>query len=90
MALCISSEDLHAAPGGSTVSIDSLCRCMEGAQQIDAMAAIVDVKDEQAESFCRHFDFLPFQLTPRRLFLPMRKIAQLFSGPRLASGTQNS
>ncbi|MBY4595659.1 GNAT family N-acetyltransferase [Ottowia caeni] len=75
---------------GEFLLIDALRRCLEGAQQIGAMAAIVDAKDEQAESFYRHFDFLPFQLTPRRLFLPMRQIAQLFSGPRLASGTQNS
>ena len=75
---------------GEFLLVDALRRCLEGAQKIDAMAAIVDAKDEQAESFYRHFDFLPFQRTPRRLFLPMRKIAQLFSGPRLASGTQNS
>ena len=64
---------------GEFLLVDALRRCLEGAQQIGAMAVIVDAKDEQAESFYRHFDFLPFQLTPRRLFLPMRQIAQLFS-----------
>jgi hypothetical protein len=35
-------------------------------------------KDEQAVRFYQHFDFLPFQQTPRRLFLPMATIAKLF------------
>lgn len=67
---------------GEFLLVDALRRCLEGAQQIGAMAVIVDAKDEQAESFYRHFDFLPFQVTPRRLFLPMRQIAQLFAEPR--------
>lgn len=66
---------------GEFLLIDALRRCLEAAQQIGAMAVIVDAKDQQAESFYRHFDFLPFQVTPLRLFLPMRQIAQLFSGP---------
>ena len=67
---------------GEFLLVDALRRCLEGAQHIGAMAVIVDAKDEQAESFYRHFDFLPFQHTPRRLFLPMRQIAQLFAEPR--------
>lgn len=67
---------------GEFLLVDALRRCLEGAQQIGAMAVIVDAKDEQAESFYRHFDFLPLQATPRRLFLPMRQIAQLFAEPR--------
>lgn len=66
---------------GEFLLVDAWRRCLEGAQQIGAMAVIVDAKDPQAESFYRHFDFLPFQVTPLRLFLPMRQIAQLFSDP---------
>lgn len=66
---------------GEFLLVDALRRCLEGAKHIGAMAVIVDAKDEQAESFYRHFDFLPLQHTPRRLFLPMRQIAQLFSAP---------
>jgi GNAT superfamily N-acetyltransferase len=66
---------------GEFLLIDALRRCLEAAQQIGAMAVIVDAKDPQAESFYRHFDFLPFQVTPLRLFLPLRQIAQLFSEP---------
>lgn len=64
---------------GEFLLVDALRRCLESSQQIGAMAVIVDAKNEQAESFYRHFDFLPLQITPLRLFLPMRQIARLFS-----------
>lgn len=63
---------------GEFLLVDALRRSLGAAQQIAAMAVIVDAKDEQAESFYRHFDFRPFQQTPLRLFLPMRQIAKLF------------
>lgn len=64
---------------GEFLLADALRRSLEGAQQIAAMVGIVDAKDERAESFYRHFDFLPFQQTPLRLFLPMVQIAKLFA-----------
>ena len=64
---------------GEFLLVDALRRSLEAAQQIAAMAVIVDAKDERAESFYRHFDFQPFQQTPLRLFLPMGQIAKLFS-----------
>ncbi len=63
---------------GEFLLVDALRRCLEGARHIGAMAVIVDAKDPQAEGFHRHFDFLNFQRTPRRLFLPMAQVAQLF------------
>lgn len=63
---------------GEFLLVDALRRSLEAAQQIAAMAVIVDAKNEQAEKFYRHFDFQPFQQTPLRLFLPMVQIAQLF------------
>ncbi|WP_169457913.1 hypothetical protein [Ottowia thiooxydans] len=45
------------------------------------MAVIVDAKDQHAERFYRHFNFLPFKTTPLRMYLPMGQIAQLFSAP---------
>jgi hypothetical protein len=42
------------------------------------MAVIVDAKDDAAAAFYRHFDFSPLQSDPRRLYLPMKKIAALF------------
>jgi GNAT superfamily N-acetyltransferase len=67
---------------GESLLVDALRRSLEGAQHIGAMAVVVDAKDQQAEAFYKHFDFLPFQVSPLRLFLPMRQIAQLFSGPQ--------
>ncbi len=64
---------------GEFLLADALRRSLEGAQQIAAMAVIVEAKDEQAESFYRHFDFVPFQQTPLRLFLPMTQVARLFA-----------
>ena len=64
---------------GEFLLIDALRRSLEGAQQIAAMAVIVEAKDERAERFYRHFDFLPFQQTPLRLFLPMAQAAKLFA-----------
>ena len=64
---------------GEFLLVDALRRSLEAAQQIAAMAVIVDAKNERAESFYRHFDFQPFQQTPLRLFLPMAQIAKLFA-----------
>lgn len=64
---------------GEFLLVDALRRSLEAAQQIAAMAVIVDAKDERADSFYRHFDFQPFQQTPLRLFLPMGQIAKLFA-----------
>ena len=64
---------------GEFLLIDALRRSLEAAQQIAAMAVIVDAKDQGAESFYRHFNIEPFQQTPLRLFLPMAQIANLFA-----------
>ena len=64
---------------GEFLLVDALRRSLEAAEQIAAVAVIVDAKDERAESFYRHFDFQPFQQTPLRLFLPMAQIANLFA-----------
>lgn len=68
-----------AAQGvGAFLLVDARRRSLEAAQQIAAMAVIVDAKDDRAESFHRHFDFRPFQQAPLRLFLPMGQMAKLF------------
>lgn len=64
---------------GEFLLVDAMRRSLEAAQQIAAMAVVVDAKDAQAESFYRHFDFQPFQQTPLRLFLPMSQITGLFA-----------
>ncbi len=42
------------------------------------MAVVVDAKDDAAVAFYRHFNFMPLQSKPSRLFLPMKVVAGLF------------
>ena len=62
---------------GEFLLVDALRRSLEVAQQIAAMAVIVEAKDQRAEGFYRHFDFRPFQQTPLRLFLPNQLLHDL-------------
>jgi hypothetical protein len=64
---------------GEFLLLNALHRSLQNAQQIASMAVVVDAKDEDAERFYKHFDFLLFQTTPLRLFLPMKQIEKLFS-----------
>jgi predicted GNAT family N-acyltransferase len=57
--------------------LDALHRSLTHADQIAAMAVVVDAKDENAAAFYRHYGFIPLQAQPRRLFVPMRVVAQL-------------
>ena len=64
---------------GEHLPLDALHRSLAHADQIAAMAALVDAKDESAASFYRHFGFLSPQAQPSRLFVPMRLLAQLLA-----------
>ncbi len=62
---------------GEHLLLDALHRSLTHADQIAAMAVVVDAKDENAAEFYRHYGFIPLQAQPRRLFVPMRVVAQL-------------
>ena len=62
---------------GERLLLDALQRSLAHADQLAAMAVVVDAKDENAVSFYRHYGFLPLQARPSRLFVPMRFVAQL-------------
>lgn len=62
---------------GEHLLLDALQRSLAHADQIAAMAVVVDAKDENAVSFYLHYGFLPLQAEPNRLFIPMRLVAQL-------------
>ncbi len=62
---------------GEHLLLDALSRSLDHADQIAAMAVVVDAKDEAAAAFYRHFGFLTLQAQPRRMFVPMRLVAQL-------------
>jgi hypothetical protein len=42
------------------------------------MAVVVDAKDEVANSFYRKYGFLELPDHPKRLFLPMKTVEQMF------------
>jgi GNAT superfamily N-acetyltransferase len=62
---------------GEHLLLDALHRSLAHADQIAAMAVVVDAKDESTASFYQHFGFLTLQAQPSRLFVPMRSVAQL-------------
>jgi len=62
---------------GEHLLLDALHRSGAHAGQIAAMAVVVDAKNESAASFYRRFGFIALQDQPRRLFVPMRLVAQL-------------
>ncbi|HEX6016511.1 MAG TPA: GNAT family N-acetyltransferase [Burkholderiaceae bacterium] len=62
---------------GEHLLLDALHRSLAHADQIAAMAVVVDAMDENAVSFYRHYGFIPLQTQPSRLFVPMRSVAQL-------------
>jgi GNAT superfamily N-acetyltransferase len=63
---------------GEHLLLDALHRSLAHADQIAAMAVVVDAKDEKAVAFYRHYGFRPLQAHPNRLFVPMRLVARLF------------
>ncbi len=62
---------------GEHLLLDALHRSLAHADQIAAMAVVVDAKDQAAVAFYRHYGFIPLQTQPTRLFVPMRLVAQL-------------
>jgi predicted GNAT family N-acyltransferase len=62
---------------GEHLLLDALYRSLAHADQIAAMAVVVDAKDEAAAAFYRHYAFLTLQTQPSRLFVPMRLVTQL-------------
>jgi GNAT superfamily N-acetyltransferase len=65
---------------GQFLLMDALRRSLDAAASIAAMAVLVDAKGDAAQAYYRHFSFLPLQVQPSRLFLPMKTVAGLFDG----------
>ena len=62
---------------GEHLLLDALRRSLAHADQIAAMAVVVDAQDDAAAAFYRHYGFLTLQAQPSRLFVPMRLLTQL-------------
>ena len=62
---------------GELLLLDALARCLAEADQIAAMAVVVDAKDDAARAFYEHYRFRRFEDHPYRLYLPMATIESL-------------
>lgn len=63
---------------GELLLMDALRRSFESANEIGAMAVIVDAKDHDAAAFYARYGFAPLPDNDGRLFLPMAAVAALF------------
>lgn len=72
------STEFRGQRRGETLLMDALHRCLTLSHQIASAAVIVGAKDVAAVSFYRKYGFLELPQIPRRLFLPMGTIAELF------------
>jgi len=70
-------EQLKGQGCGALLLMDALHRSLTHAEDIAAMAVVVDAKDDAAAAFYRHFSFLPLQRDARRMYLPMKTVAAL-------------
>lgn len=63
---------------GEHLLMDALHRAVVASRDVASVAVIVDAKDDTAASFYTRYGFVRFPDQPRRLFLPMAVIEQLF------------
>jgi hypothetical protein len=64
-------------PGmGSLLLVDALGRILANTQQVASALVVVDAKDDIASDFYRKHGFIPFGRSVRKLFLPMKTIAE--------------
>ena len=73
------SQNYRGQRLGEFLLLDALHRSWEQSTRIASAAVVVDAKDESAQRFYEHFDFIRLPGTPNRLFLPMRTIGKLFT-----------
>jgi len=72
-------DEHHRGRGlGEYLLVHALHRALTVSREVASLAVIVDAIDESARAFYEHFEFLPFPDQPRRLFLPMASVAELF------------
>lgn len=64
---------------GEHLLVDALQRSLLHSAEIASWAVIVDAKDDAARRFYAKYGFTALPSTPRRLFMPMGTVAQLFS-----------
>jgi GNAT superfamily N-acetyltransferase len=63
---------------GELLLMGALKRALEHSRNIASVAVVVDAIDEAAHIFYRRYGFIDIPNHPKRLFLPMKTVAQLF------------
>jgi len=71
----------HPGLGGLLLA-DALGRILANTREVASALVVVEAKDDSAESFYQKHGFIPFGGSVRKLFLPMKTIAQ--ASPRSA------
>jgi GNAT superfamily N-acetyltransferase len=69
----------HGQGIGGLLINDAFRRAMTAAEEVAALAVIVDAKGDQAITFYEHYGFRALENAPNRLFLPMTTIRKLLS-----------
>ena len=64
---------------GEYLLMDALRRAFVASREVASVAVVVDAKDDNAVSFYRPYGFITFPDQPKRLFLPMAIVEQLFA-----------
>jgi predicted N-acetyltransferase YhbS len=64
---------------GEILLVDALKKALQNNAVVASWTVVVDAKDDNASAFYKRFGFLEFPSTPKRLFLPMKSIEQLFA-----------
>ncbi len=69
---------LRGKGAGEQLLMDALRRAREASREVASVAVVVDAQDDNAATFYRRYDFIPFADQANRLFLPMATIERLF------------
>lgn len=64
---------------GTFLLYDALGRALALRTSAAAWVVVVDAIDDQAQAFCRHHGFEGLPEDPRRLYLPLRRVARLIA-----------
>ena len=72
------SQNFRGKKLGEYLLLDALHHCWQQSTLVASAAVVVDAKNETAQRFYEHFEFISLPGTPDRLFLPMRTIEDLF------------
>ena len=70
----------HGRGIGKALLKDALQRTLQAADIAGIRAFVVHAKDEEAQRFYRHFDFIPFPIDPLQLFVLLKDVRRILSG----------